>query len=232
MRTLKISLTVFMTMTLIVSIFFNILILGSANGTLVFKHDDQKLLSMISAQRLILDDSQISNSKSNGYQLTKTVEENGVKTKEVYNIHFNEKYEATLSILKETKTKDTVKTKKYYREGFVYDEKGNQYPSEANPKTLFAEAMASVNAYQDALATDIETTKTKVENNFTFDSFPFIELQYTIKREESTVTFTYDLDGCLKTINISYKNGKKENYSISNLTKKVYIPSSKVQQAG
>ena len=231
MRTLKITLTVFMTMILIVSIFFNILILGSANGTLVFKHDDQKLLSMISAQRLILDDSQISNSKNTGYQLTRTVVENGVKTKEVYKIHFNEKYEATLSVLKETKTKDTVKTQKYYRDGFVYDEKGNQYPSTDNPKILFAEAMYSVNAYQDALATDIETTKTKVKNNFTFSSFPFIELQYTIKREESKTTFAYDLDGSLKTIKISYEDGKKETYSIYNTNKKVYIPSSKVQQA-
>lgn len=232
MRTLKITLTVFMTMILIVSIFFNILILGSANGTLVFKHDDQKLLSMISAQRLILDDSQISNSKNTGYQLTKTIIENGVKTKESYKIHFNEKYEATLSILIETTTKDTIKTQKYYRDGFVYDEKGNQSPSNANPKELFAEVMSGVNAYQDALAIDIETTKTKVENNFTFDSFPFIELQYTIKREESTVTFSYDLDGSLKTIKISYTDGKKETYSIYKANKKVYIPSSKVQRAG
>ena len=232
MRTLKITLTVFMTMILIVSIFFNFLVMGSANGTLVFKHDDQKFLSMVSTQRLVLDGSQISSSKNAGYQLTKTTIEKGVTTKEIYQIYLNDRYEATLSITSEIKEKNTVKTQNYYRVGFVYDEKGNQFPSAEDPKVLFADAMSSVNSYQDALAIDIETTKTKVENDFNFSAFPFIELQYTIKREESNTTFTYDLKGNLKTIKISYKDGKKESYSISKLNKKVYIPSSKVQQAG
>jgi len=228
MRVFKTIVNILLIIVFILSITFNFLIMGSSYGTLVFKHSDRKLISMASAQRLEFEPSYFLLQKNQGIQISKKTKTESNIVKEEYKFYFDKKYNLTTYVLNSKQTGDSFNKDVYYSSNNkCYDGEGKENSNICVTSNIPSNILTELNVYQDALIEDVETTKTKSKVHFSFSPFYFIGIKYTIKNETATVTYKYDLKGQLRKIEISYKTGVKETYSINYKDNKVSIPNLK-----
>lgn len=225
MNVFKKILLVLMIIIFIFSLAFNIAICSSTNGTLIFKHNDEKMIAMASADRINLTPDYLMLQKDKGIQLVKEAKENGITTTNKYNIYLDKEYNLTASIKVSTKTgKISEQEKKYLKDGKVYDNEGKELNEQIAFLSQISTQLTEINLYQDALLTNVETTNNKAKIDFSFNPFYFIGIKYEISEEDRTITYNYDLKGRLRKITVDYKTGKLENYSINYKNEKVTVP--------
>ena len=148
MRVFKIILNIFMAIVLILSLTFCFLISSSSYGTLLFKHNDSKMLSMANVERLSFDSSQFFYNKNCGIQIYKETIDEKDTTKKNYKLYFDNDFNLTASIYTSSKKGDNIKeTTTYYKNGESYDEKG----SKIGVSTEIVDILTEINVLQDLI---------------------------------------------------------------------------------
>ena len=219
MKVFKTITKILMIIIFILSVAFNILIYGSSYGTLIFKHDDAKLTSLVYAKRLNLEPSYFLVSKNKGLEVKKQTQYESTITDETFKIHVDGKSKVTVFLEDDNKVN-------YYKDGVVYDKDGNKVASTLNELTAATAKLDEFNLLLDFLIKDIETSKNKTSIDFSFSPFYFIGFKYTIKEEERTLTYNFDLNGNLRKIQIEDYLSNTTDYLINYENTEIKIPTS------
>lgn len=226
MKVFKLILKILLVIIFIFSVAINILLWNSSYGSLIFKHNEEKLLAMASSKRLEFENSYFLQKKESGVQIYSETREGSKIEKNTYEYYFDAESNITAYLSSSTQNEDYFKkTESYYKDQVIYrEENGSKYNFPTTVNTAVGEILTSLNALQDSLITNIETTDTKAVIDFSFSPFYVIGLRYTVKEAEQTVTYSYDLSGNLRKINIKYQTGKTVNYEINYKNKKIDLP--------
>lgn len=216
MHTFKFILKILAIIILIASITFNIFLWNSSNGSLVLKHNDDKLIAMASAQRIHFEPSYFATQKNSRTKIT-IKDKDSIET--IYDINFDEKSIVTFS--KTVKSNSSEKVS-YYSNGILYTIENDVKTKEIyNPNNIYSEFLPVINVLQDALISDIETSSSKTKLYFEFWD---IGIKYTVNDDEKSTKYIYSLDGNLKEISINYKNNKSSTYSIEHIEEELLLP--------
>lgn len=218
MRTFTTILKILMVFIFIISLTFNFLIFNSSYGTLIFKHNDDKFLSLVSTKRLNLDPNFFLCEKNIGLQINVKTKENDETTNKKVKIHLDKESKITVYVL-ENNNQIT-----YYQNGKVYDKDGNDTLISINEKNAALVELEEINVLQDILINDIPNSKNKVKIDFSFSPFYFIGFKYTVKETDKKITYNFDLNGNIRKINIENENGVTINYSLEYKNEKITIP--------
>ena len=226
MKALKMILKILLVVIFIFSIAINVLLWNSSYGSLIFKHNEEKLLAMASSKRLEFEPNYFLQKQESGFQIYSEVREGNKIEKYTYKYHFDKDSKITAFVSSSTQTEDSFKKiESYYKEEVLYkEENGVKFHFPTTVNTVVGEILTSLNALQDSLITNIETTDTKAVIDFSFSPFYVIGLRYTVKEAEQTTTYSYDLKGNLRKLNIKYSTGKTINYEINYKNKKIDLP--------
>lgn len=216
---------IFLIIICVSSIAFNILIFGSSHGTLLLKHNDEKLHAVASVERVDFEPSYFLANKNAGTQIVKEIKENDVTSKFEYQIYLDN--ESNLSVKNTTsiQTSESFESKTtYYKNDSSYNKDGELEMVPIATTTVVSTLLTELNVLQDLLVTDIETTENKAKMHFSFSPFYFIGIEYSFSIDSQTITFKYDLNGNLRRINIKNNDGKETDYLINYKSIKVEIP--------
>ena len=226
MKAFKLILKILLVVVFVISLFFNVLIIGSSHGTLLFSHNDLKFKSMVNTSLAATTTSNFLTDDDSGIQISKTTKEDKKTIKESYQIYINKKYKLTYKGIITTKNGDkTDKESNYFKEGTLYTETATSKRKKAyTEKDLLDATLEEINFLQNTLVTDIDKSKEKVKTEFSFSPFYFIGFSYKIKEDDKTTTFSYDLSGKLRKVHIKHTSGKTESYTINYKANKVKLP--------
>lgn len=226
MRAFKLILKILLVIIFMFSVAFNILLWNSSYGSLIFKHNEEKLLAMASSKRLEFENSYFLLKQESGIQIYEESREGSSIEKNTYKYYFDKESNLVAYIESSVQTADSFsKSKSYYKDGTIYkEENGVKFHYPAMSVTTVGEILSSLNSLQDALITNIETTNNKAVIDFSFSPFYVLGLRYTVKEAEQTTTYSYDLSGNLRKIHIKYQTGRTKDYEISYKNKKIDLP--------
>lgn len=207
MKIFKIISTIVLTLIFIFSLSLTILLASSSNASLLFKHNDEKMLSIASAQRLTLDPSFLLTEYNNNISI-KEVSDNSTI---YYNFNFDKNGNPTIKINENNNVS-------YYKDSTLYQEINGQKIKSSNYTVydICSDFLTKLNLLQDIIIDDIVSSKTHFK---LFD----LGIKYTIKEENRTITYIYSLKGNLKEIQASSSNGNL-NYKIDYNSFKISLP--------
>ena len=222
----KITFYILMSLVFVFSALFNILVHSSSYGTLIIKHSDEKMINMVSTEALNLYPTYFLTQKNAGAQIHKESRENGIITKSTYKIHFDKNYNMTASIVEIVQGENYfIRSDSYYKNEQLYTETNDIKTKKAsNPNVVTSTILAELYTLQNALVEDVESTKAKAIIDFSFSPFYVLGIRYTIKNDERSATYHYDLSGNLRKIEIKHKSGKTEYYELSYKAQKIKEP--------
>jgi hypothetical protein len=225
-KAFKVILKILMIVIFIISTIFNILTFNSAYGTLLIKHSDEKMLSMVNTEALNLYSPYFHDQKNTGIKIYKEAREDKTIIKSTYKFSFDKDQKLTASILESTQGEDYfIKINSYYKDGIIYKDNNNTKTKKAVQETSITnEILTELYLLQDALATHIESSNQKSSIHISFSPFYVLGISYKIKDENKSATYNYDLSGDLRSISIKYKSGKKELYELTRSDKKIKAP--------
>ena len=217
MRIFKTILRILMIVIFILSLTFNFLIMGSSYGTLIFKHNDSKMISLASSEYLAFNPEYFFGQKSSNIQIYKETKANDVTTKEVYKFQFDKDFALTTHVI------DSNNEERFYKGDYMYTTEGKS-PLTLGQNVIFGTLLSEITVLNEALVNDIESTNTKAKIDFSFAPFYFIGIKYTVQDENRTIKFRYDLNGNIRKIEITHNDGRSQSYSISYEDLKINIP--------
>lgn len=225
MKTFKTILKILLVIIFIASAGLNILLFSSSYGTLIFKHNEAKLISMNSYANSRVSADYLMNQKDAGLQIKSTAV---VGCDEYIANYYVDKDSKLYAHIACTYTKDgqTVTDNSYFKDNKVYHlhHTGEKAAETMDFKYLFSSQTNS--ALKNLLVSEskIKNNDEKAKISFSFSPFYFVGIKYSYKDElNTTYKYEYDLSGCLRKINLSNSEGKKE-VTITYKSKSISIP--------
>lgn len=211
MKIFKIISTIVLTLVFVFSLTLTILLSYSSNASLLFKHNDKKLIAIASSQRLTFDPSYLLYEDSQNI----SIKETNPDSTTYYNFNFDKSGNMTIQIKENNKNF-------YYKDSALYQEINGQKIKETdyNPLDICGDFLTKLNLLQDLIIEDIATSTTKSKTYFKlFD----LGIKYTIKEANRTLTYIYSLKGNLKEIKVSSSSGNL-SYKIDYKSSKISLP--------
>ncbi len=211
MKTFKIISTIVLTLVFVFSLTLTILLSYSSNASLLFKHNDEKLIAIASSQRLTFDPSYLLYEDSQNI----SIKETNPNSTTYYNFNFDKSGNLTIQIKENNKNF-------YYKDSTLYQEINGQKikKTDYNPLDICGDFLTKLNLLQDLIIEDIATSTTKSKTYFKlFD----LGIKYTIKETNRTLTYIYSLKGNLKEIKVSSSSGNL-SYKIDYKSSKISLP--------
>lgn len=217
MRIFKFIFKILLVIIFIFSIVLNFVLVGSSNGSLVFKYNQDKLSTMAETSdnnlKMFLD------GKSN-----KTIVFNVVLSDETLNYTFYVNKEGKI-FMKAVSTKDDKTATFYYQDEKLYTLNGDIKTSEdCNLSTMYNTYYSKVYSLTNynLLGSSIDENKEKSKIDFSFKPFYLLGIKYTAKATDGKVTYKYDLKGNLRVVEADYEDDSKDykltiNYSSKTL---------------
>ena len=189
MKTFKNVLKILMIVIFIISAAFNIMILGNTYGTLVFKYDEEKLLSMASTSTLNFMPTYFLTEVESGFQITKEVTENDKTDKNTYDFYFDKESNLTAKIYSSEQTGDSYKKNtSYYKDGTLFqDIDGVKSKVTSTPQSITNEILTELFTLQNGLVSDIEDTDNKSMVGFSLKPFYVIGISNTVCSSTSSL---------------------------------------------
>ncbi len=213
MRIFKFILKIIFVIIFVFSIVLNIILFGSSNGSLVFKHNKDKLNVMAensdNTLKMFLD------GKSN-----KTISFNAVLSNETLNYTFYVNNEGKI-FMEAVSTKDDKTITTYYQNEKLYTIDGDSKTSkDCDVLTMYGTYYSKVYSLTNynLLESSINENKEKTKVDFSFKPFYVLGIKYSAKATDRKLTYKYDLKGNLRVVEADFEDNDKDykltiNYS-------------------
>ncbi len=213
MRIFKFILKILLVIVFIFSVVLNFVLVGSSNGSLVFKYNQDKLSALAETSNNTLE--KFLDGKSN-----KTISFNVTSSNETLNYSFYVDKEGKI-FMEAVSTKDDKTVTEYYQNEKLYTLDGDS-------KTYKdCDALAMYNNYYslvysltnyNLLETSIDENKEKTKIDFSFKPLYVLGIKYTANATDRKLTYKYDLKGNLRVVEADYEDNDKDykltiNYS-------------------
>lgn len=220
MKKSRIVITAILVVLFILSTLLNVFMFRSSYGTLLFKYNENKFLSMVSSRYLELNSIHFLDKSDCGIQIEYISNNAGKIEKHYYNFHFDKGSNMTAKIVDIDSSSN--KTYTYYVAGKTYIQtKDSKTKIDTNETTLVTELFEDILTYQTILINDIQEKDTKTKMDFSFSPFYVLGVKYNAGK---TLTVHYDLNGKLRKINTTLTDGTKETYTFTYQNDQINLP--------
>lgn len=215
MRIFKFILKILFVIIFIFSIVLNFVLLGSSNGSLVFKHNEVKLSTMTETSNNTLKN--FIDNKSN-----KSIEFNAILSNETLNYTFFVDKDGKV-FMKAVSTKDDRTVTKYYQDEKLYTQDGDSLTfANCDLLTMYNDFYSKVYSLTnyDLLETSVDENKEKTKLDFSFKPLYILGIKYTVKATDRNLTYKYDLKGNLRVVEADFEDNDKDYSLTINYSKK------------
>ena len=225
MKIFKTILKVFVVIIFVVSAILNILIANSSYGSLLFKYEENKFLSLNTHAAHKFN--YILSNKNEGLQFKATSVEGCDEF--VANYYLDENSNLTFETkCTYTENDETVVNKAYFKDDVIYLDNNGTKSKESISEIYAISLYKSMFTYSDLyMLTNeaITSNDSKTKIGFSFSPFYLIGINYSYKSEDNTLyKYSYDLTGKLRKVTVKdNENESKMTFNYKN--KKIDFPS-------
>lgn len=216
MRIFKFILKILFVIIFIFSIVLNFVLFGSSNGSLVFKHDKDKLSVMTETSNNALKN--FIDSKS-----SKAIEYNVTLSNETLNYTFFVDKDGKV-FMKAVSTKEDKTITKYYQDEKLYTQDGDSLTfTNCDLLTMYSEFYSKVYSLTNynLLETSVDENNEKTKLDFSFKPFYVLGIKYSAKATDRKLTYKYDLKGNLRVVEADFEDNDKDYSLTINYSNKV-----------
>jgi len=224
MRVFKIILKILIIIIFVMSVTLNILLFGSSYGTLVFKYNENKFLSMNSFASSQLDFTELNSKKNSGIQLTVTSlsGDNKLKINYYFDKNANPMFEYHHTY---EDGENLITNSSYFVNNTLYEDNNGE---KSQGSASFNDALLAHEIVKTCLLSNsaIQENSKKAKISFSIKPLYLVGIKYSYTDEVTgnSYKYEYDLKGYLRKVTTTTKDDEIK-ITLSYKNKKIEFPS-------